>query len=419
MGSLRHYVTEALSELLGRFLPVRRGSLWPDPDPQIATWLVEDGPFGHEGFSVRLFCDDHALGKELVELFDSLRVDDAIGTVQRLEILTQARGRRSRIAALLDGDLVVADPNPGLVVERLLASFDRWVLDASPGPLHLHAGLVAAPGSRGVLVVGGSGAGKSTLVAALTLRGHAYLTDEMVSLPGRGAPADGFRRPLILKPGSSDRFGEYAEVIAEQPWNETWLRPIPPGRLAGGVCDSPIDVTVVAFCVRNDQHEGTFMEVVHPAAAAVQLVEYCFDAARQTGYLETLCVMAASAHCIRVHYRDALDVVPRLSAWASHPIDPAPVIPVGATVSSRGPRRATDVESVIVGTGVVARDQRTKEVVALAGLPPALWQALDGTLSEADLVAWSAEEPGLAKDPGGRTIRRALSTLIQAGLVER
>lgn len=418
MGSRWHLTKEVVSELLGRLLPVRRGALWPDPDPRGVRWLVQDGPFGHEGFSLQVFCDDSALGSAVVELFNSMRLVEAIGTAHRLEILTQTRGRRSRVAALLDGDLIVADPNPGLVVERLLASFDRFVLDASPGSLHLHAGLVAARGSGGVLVVGGSGAGKSTLVAALTLRDHAYLTDEMVSLPDQGAPADGLRRPLILKPGSSDRFPDYASVLADRPWQETWARPIPPWRLAGGVLYSPVDVTMVVFCDRNDRYGSATLEVVHPAVAAVQLVGHCFDAVRQPSYLQTLCKLTASAHCIRARYREAIDVVPLLADLGSQRIDPLPVVPVGVPVSCRGPRRATNMESVIVGTRVVARILGTKEVVAFGGLPPAMWQALDGTLAEADLVAWLAEKLGLERDPGCRTVRSALSTLIQAGLVE-
>lgn len=392
---------------------------WEAPRPPARPRVV--GCFAHEGFRFRLLDDpaaDPALGEGLAELFTCLRVEEGQAAGARdLCLVERARRGQRRVWALLDGQVVAADEDPALVVEELVMGLDRWVLDASPADLHLHAGLVVGERGDGVLVVGGSGAGKSSLVATLTRAGYRYVTDEMVTIPRRGGPVDGLRRPLVLKSGSWARFHELSGAVDALPWRPAWAWHVPPPALAGGVCPDPVEVRLVALCAR--QHEPTPARLVTRSRAdtVVDLLEHCYDAVRFDGTLDALAGLVAGATCVRAEYTEADELVPQVAdALAAAP----PALPVrdpGPT-GPRTPRRAPTTRSRVIGdVEAVVEDLRTGGMTSLAGPGATLWYLLDGSVGLDGLVrelAGEVEHPDLVDS----RVREVLDRLAALGLVE-
>jgi len=85
------------------------------------------------------------------------------------------------------------------------------------GFFHLHAGALAAPDGRSILVAGGAGAGKSTLTLALLEAGCAYLGDDAVFLsarPGRDAVL-ALPRPFHVAPRTASAFPRVAALVTD------------------------------------------------------------------------------------------------------------------------------------------------------------------------------------------------------------
>ena len=86
------------------------------------------------------------------------------------------------------------DVNLQAALNLLMAEFNFGALDADPGHLHLHAGLVTKD-DRAVIVAADRNTGKTTTVAHLVARGWNYVTDEMVRLaPGHTTSSESASR---------------------------------------------------------------------------------------------------------------------------------------------------------------------------------------------------------------------------------
>ena len=99
------------------------------------------------------------------------------------------------VIAVLGGEKIVIDPAPEAEESRLrlfILGAAMAVLLHQRGLLVLHASAVAISG-KAALFLGDKGWGKSTLAAALALRGHAVISDDVVALD-----RDGQGRPLLL-----------------------------------------------------------------------------------------------------------------------------------------------------------------------------------------------------------------------------
>jgi hypothetical protein len=112
---------------------------------------------------------------------------------------------------VVDGREVIVDLQPTVSLEACLVwlhGLVAAVVLSQQGRFALHASAVQVD-SAAVAVAGRSGAGKSTTAAALGLRGHALLTDEVTALDlnGRRPVIDSSLRGLRLRPATALRLG--------------------------------------------------------------------------------------------------------------------------------------------------------------------------------------------------------------------
>jgi hypothetical protein len=104
-----------------------------------------------------------------------------------------------------------------------LATVGLMELMERRGRFALHAGCLAAPSGRGVLLAGPSGAGKSTLTLALARAGMDFLGDDVVFIerpaigPGARLRALGFADAVALGAFAAERFPELARHASQRP----------------------------------------------------------------------------------------------------------------------------------------------------------------------------------------------------------
>jgi hypothetical protein len=143
------------------------------------------------------------------------------------------------------------------------------------GALALHASAVTA-GSRAVLMVGPHGAGKSTTAAALTTRGCALITDDVMHLRQDGVEwvAEHYRTGIRLWPDAvAFLLGEHARLPRVTPtWDKHVLQ-------VSSVTDDPLPRAVpVGFIVflenREDGAEAPRLAAVGAAEAVVRLATH-------------------------------------------------------------------------------------------------------------------------------------------------
>jgi hypothetical protein len=152
--------------------------------------------------------------------------EPASRTVQVLGCRVSLTGEADLLAAvsaswpqLLGGDGVVPSVDvdmalaPGCTEAEALAEITAEVVRASP--LHcLHAGVVG--GADGLIAVpGASGLGKTTAIAALTMAGFDYLSDEALALDRTSGRAFAFPRPLQVSGASCRVLGIAAPTVAD------------------------------------------------------------------------------------------------------------------------------------------------------------------------------------------------------------
>lgn len=115
-------------------------------------------------------------------------------------------------------------------LEQVEAALRTAVYRATDWDLALHAAAVGL-GDKAVLLPGQSGCGKSTLAAALLLRGHSHLTDDLALLSGE-AEVRPLPLPVVLKAGSWPALPALARQLVHRPAHlrggqkvRTWLPP--------------------------------------------------------------------------------------------------------------------------------------------------------------------------------------------------
>lgn len=142
------------------------------------------------------------------------------------------------------------------------------------GIFHLHAGALAAPGGRAILVSGHGGAGKSTLTLALLEAGCAYLGDDAVFLSSRAGdpPVLAFPRPFHVAPRTAEAFPRIAALLDEfLPSGEK--RRLDPRRAWPGRERATMDRPSALLLPSITGSATTVVEPVGPAEALGELVE--------------------------------------------------------------------------------------------------------------------------------------------------
>lgn len=141
-----------------------------------AVYLVGDRP-------VRLRCDDPALGTLIDAACASARMDDAVGTTARVDLIERGGSFVVRADDVTLSKVSTPTAKPASARHRCLTALLEVARHQRPWLGILHAAAVAE-GGRAVLLPGEGGAGKSTLAAALAATGARFVTDDYAPLEG-------------------------------------------------------------------------------------------------------------------------------------------------------------------------------------------------------------------------------------------
>jgi hypothetical protein len=174
----------------------------------------------------------------------------------------------------------------------------------------LHGGAVSIRG-QAVAMVGHSGAGKSTLTTALTLRGHAYVADEVVAVRDDFTVAP-FHRPIGLRRGGADQIDA---DVPDGPYEHIMPYHVP-GALGGGE-----RLGLVVILRRCDEPTDARLEDLGEAAALFALANQTLGATEfERDVFWRLDRLVRSIRVAELHYSavaDAIDVLERFAAEAS------------------------------------------------------------------------------------------------------
>ncbi len=159
-----------------------------------------------DGHSVRICCDRPYIYGLLREHLAGSLSEDMPNALSEFQIIGSTTGffsvleQGSRVARALPLEALLQFLMQEILT-RLNAACDK-------GPL-FHAASIA-DNEGGILLCGKSGSGKSTLAAFLLQNGYAYLSDEVTQYLPLSHQISGFRRSLVLKPGSSFLLAKHA-----------------------------------------------------------------------------------------------------------------------------------------------------------------------------------------------------------------
>ena len=260
------------------------------------------GPFHAGSFAFEVRCSSAALRDRVEELFQDLR-DSRPGVVAQeiglMEEVHQGEATVRLVGAIWNGPPAVP---PDIAFDLLVGAVNQLALDAEPGLLHLHAGVVARSG-RCVIVSAKSGTGKSVLTAQLVNRGWDYLTDETAALSADGMTITGFHKPLTIKRGGRSLVPEFAEkaVYIESSERTSWQ--VPATRV-GSLAKEKLKPTLIVILDRDrDTRPGVpSWTRIEPADAVASLLQHTLDASRHgRGALRT--VAGLVQQCVCVHLR--------------------------------------------------------------------------------------------------------------------
>lgn len=289
----------------------------------------------------------------------------------------------------IDGDGAYSSVHVATVVDHFVSWCNRLAIESRPGHLNLHAAGLVPPGTDGgVLLPGSPGAGKSTLTCGAMAAGWGYLSDELVSLDGHGT-AHGYAKPITLKQGTKELLPELdfaPHTLADH--QRRWY--VRPAELGGKVAASATPHAIVFSTY--DPDTPTHAEPISAVEATVELAANSQDELDSVGErLLRLARAASRSLCFRMSRRslpDAVDILAGIGAQAPRPADPAPLLLEAPPPSSaiRGPRIADDAVAVTLADGVAVHDPATAALVALDPLAGTIWQLLDGSATEAELV---------------------------------
>jgi hypothetical protein len=281
-------------------------------------------------------------------------------------------------------------------LKLLLNAVNLCALDAEPDSLHLHAAAATKAG-RAVVIAAQRDVGKTTTVAHLVARGWGFVTDETVRLSAGTDEVTGIPKPLSIKPKGR------ALVEHLEPWvvpatdGADGFRFVPIGASGATVDRGGAPHLVVLLRRPFDDGEGTddgngtgatsgartgaSTRPIHPADAAVALMQETLDAERFGRTAARLAALAAVSHCYEVtigtpdETADAIESLSRLD-----PVEPLEVSVLPAS-DSFGP----GVVSVAVGDRTVVHDTHSGRILALDAGATRVWSRLGGWSVDDDI----------------------------------
>jgi PqqD family protein of HPr-rel-A system len=380
------------------------------------------------GFRFALDADDPALDALLGELYalcrdhtDGTDGTDGAGAVHHLEV--RRTGREHRL--LLDGEVLVATPDPALVLAQLVWQVNQAAVAAAGDGLALHAAGVARDG-RAAVLSGGTGAGKSTLAARLVADGCAYLGDEAVLLGAASSAVVAYPKPLTLEAPSWPllRLGDLDPVAAPYQRVE---RQVAPGELRAGATSAAAAPTLVVVL---DPTAPGGLAPMRRAETVAALAGQSFNlhTLGPAGFARLVRAVAA-ARCERLGRTDlaaASATIRALLSEAAPPptpttitttSDPASRALAERALSTQGPRVRGALEVAEIDGEAVVFDPAAGKVHHLNASAFAVWRALDGTRGPAEVARAIAEELAVAEPEVRAHVGRLVDDLAREGLL--
>jgi hypothetical protein len=266
--------------------------------------------FASLSFRFRVAADDAQLADEFVRLYASCASHESSdASTAQLELRLTDGGMSARLDGATPIDAV--DRN-GLLLGAM-ALVDGASLDATARDLLLiHASAVMI-GSGPVVFVGPSGAGKSTLAGALSMRGCAYIGDEVIGLDDTATHL--FANPKPLKLDRDSRAALFADgrlqTLAADHVDEEML--VAPHELGAVVSPGPISAPVAVVRIAYQPGVPARIAPISRADVAEALADQCFNfelwGARG---LDAVAALARSASGFRLEFGDLDGAVAQL-----------------------------------------------------------------------------------------------------------
>ncbi|MCP5027193.1 MAG: hypothetical protein GY929_13005 [Actinomycetia bacterium] len=318
---------------------------------------------------------------------------------------------------------VAAEKVPDYLIRMLLLA----ELDANPGVLHLHAGLVALEG-QGVTIAGLSGAGKTTLVTHLVRSGFDYGSEERVAIDPDQLTASTFPKPVSLVPGSFALFPELDPSVTGcgQATAMEWQVPGSTIGAGGTVSHAAVDLVVQ---VNYERGAAARLEPMHPATAAAVLLADSPDASRfGDRSLVVAAQFCAQARCVRLVYSQLVDAdrLVREALTSDNPDPPADVAIVAARAGTAlaGPPSPDERVSWLLPRGAVLVDGRIlaptddgSRLVELDDQASAWLMLLDGSQTIAELIQSVADEVGVSRAEIAAGADPLIARLVATGVL--
>lgn len=339
-----------------------------------------------------------------------------------------AEGQADASATVLavPGDDAPHDP------DALLADLSQRVtlaaISARRGELWmLHAAGVAASDGRVVALVGPSGRGKTTAARALAAR-FAYVSDETVAIDADGRVWP-YRKPLSI-------IEEPGRPKVQRAASSLGLLPLP---------DAPLRLAAIAVLDRReDARDEASVEVVDLGDVLAELVEQSSHLTAMPAPLRTIAAHGRAVGGMRrIVYREAASLLPVVEALVAAPLrdvlsieessepDHGPGEPdhrpgaersvASAQEEPRYRRGQVHDELTLEDPDRIAVLQRgahgTGTVRVLAGIAPALWRAAQNAPLERLVSAAVAEFGAPADADAAGAVARAVTDLVDAGVL--
>lgn len=205
-----------------------------------------------------------------------------------------------RYALYFNGVIISGSINAAYVFDHFFWHVNAETARRTGDFVLIHAGAVATPDGKGVLIPGVSGTGKSTLVSGLLSAGFTYYSDEAAAIDPIGGLLHGYPKSITLK----DRtvFETFPNLPAAQT-DETYVENrwyIVPSQVREDIFGPPVKVRHVVLS-KFAPGEPTAISPVSRASAALALGRNAINIGRyKARILPLLSDLVADAVCYSV-----------------------------------------------------------------------------------------------------------------------
>jgi hypothetical protein len=285
------------------------------------------------------------------------------------------------------GRLVRGDVAPSVAVATVVWHLNAIAAESTDHVL-VHAGCVAGPSGRGVLLPGGPGAGKSTLTRASVAAGLTYLSDELAAVELRTGRLVPYAKPFVFEHERLVRASSIGHVVhsatAAEPMTPGTLvfpRYVPGARLTNVALDSGWALLALAAHTTNLAAAG----------------------GRGLAWLAGMALACPALQLTFGDVRDAVAAVEREVVRRSRPVAPAELLPP----------IAYDTTAVAVGDALAVLHEPSGSVHLLNAGAAAVWCRAAGAADAVDPTSGAMAERGADQAMTAATIDK----LVRAGLL--